>query len=190
MYDATKLVTNYNDNGVTIEGNVAGATLTAGVVETNGTAVGTYTNAPNAANTVTITTPFAMSDGISNYNVTTNITMEIKEEVLAITCPTQQADTEKVYDGQPISYTVQPSTDLATVVYSTDGGNTWNTEVPSLTDAGTKLVKAKATAPNYATVYCQYTLKVTPKPVTVTITGNYDTKTYDAAAHTESGQSP
>ena len=169
VYDAAKLVTNYNDNGVTIEGNAAGATLTAGVVETNGTAVGSYTNAPNATNTVTITTPFAISDGISNYTVSYNIVMEIKEEVLVITCPTHQADTEKVYDGTAISYTVQPSTNLATVVYSIDGGNTWNSEVPSLTEAGTKLVKVKASAPNYATVYCQYTLKVTPKPVTITV---------------------
>jgi len=187
VYDATKLVTNYNDNGVTLVGNAAGATLTAGVVETNGTAVATYTNAPNATNTVTITTPFAMSDGLSNYTVTYDISMKIKEDVLTLTCPTQQVDTEKVYDGTSISYTAQPSANIATVEYSTDGGNTWNQTPPSLTNAGELQVKVRASAANYATAYCQFTLKVNPMPVTVTITGNNDTKNYNGTEQTVEG---
>ena len=186
VYDNSPLVVNYNDNNVSISGNAANAHLTAGKVTTNGTAVGIYTYANQ---TVTITEPCAMSDGIANYNVSYDITMEITQSQVVINCPTAQSDTEKVYDGTPISYTVSASTgtgDPVTVEYSTDNTN-WSTNKPSRTDVGETQVYVRASADNYATQYCQYKLKVTPLAVTVTVTGNHDTKTYDAAEHTAEG---
>ena len=189
VYDNSPLVVNYNDNNVLISGNAANAHLTAGKVTTNGTAVGIYTYANQ---TVTITEPFAMSDGIANYNVSYDITMEITQSQVVITCPTAQSDTEKVYDGTPISYTVSASTgtgETVTVEYSTDYPEyqNWNTTAPSRTDVGDTLVYVRAYAANYATQYCKYKLKVTPLAVTVRVTGNHDTKTYDAAEHTVEG---
>ena len=186
VYDNSPLVTNYNDNGVSISGNAANAHLSAGKVTTTGTAVGIYTYANQ---TVTITEPFAMSDGITNYNVTYDITMEITQSQVVINCPTAQSDTEKVYNGTPISYTVSASTgtgENVTVEYSTDN-QSWSTTKPSRTDVGETQVYVRAYAANYATQYCQYKLKVTPLAVTVTVTGNHDTKTYDAAEHTAEG---
>ena len=186
VYDNSPLVVNYNNNNVSISGNAANAHLTAGKVTTNGTAVGIYTYANQ---TVTITESFAMSDGIANYNVLYDITMEITQSQVVINCPTAQSDTEKVYNGTPISYTVSASTgtgDPVTVEYSTDNTN-WSTNKPSRTDVGETQVYVRASADNYATQYCQYKLKVTPLAVTVTVTGNHDTKTYDAAEHTAEG---
>ena len=186
VYDASPLVTSFGNDGVSIEGNATGAYLTAGAVTTNGSTVGDYTY---AANTVTINPAFAMSDGISNYTVSYDITMKIKENELTMYCPVNQADTQKVYDGTPISYTVTAvaGSSNALVEYSTDN-NTWSsTTVPSRTDAGETVVYVRASADNYAMKYCHFTLKVTPKPVTVTITGNHDSKTYDATLHTVEG---
>ena len=186
VYDASPLVTSFGNDGVSIEGNASGAQLTAGVVTTNGSTVGDYTYADNA---VTITTPFAMSDGISNYTVSYDITMKIKENELTMYCPVNQADTQKVYDGTPISYTVSAvaGSSSALVEYSTDNLNWSSTTVPSRTDVGETVVYVRASADNYAMKYCHFTLKVTPKPVTVTITGNHDSKPYDATPHTVEG---
>ncbi len=184
FYDGTALVSAYDSTGVSISGNVAGEVLTAGKVTTNGSAVGTYTN---AANTVTINTPFDITNGISNYDVTYTITMTINSNTtLAMTCPTSQSDTVKVYDGTPISYTVTAAvatSDSVKVEYSTDNLHWSATEVPSLTTVGTQKVYVRASANNYDTSYCQYTLKVTPRPVTVTV-ADANPVVYDGNEHT------
>ena len=188
FYDGTALVSAYDSTGVSISGNVAGEVLTAGKVTTNGSAVGTYTN---VANTVTINTPFNITNGISNYDVTYTITMTINSNTtLAMTCPTSQSDTVKVYDGTPISYTVTAAvatSDPVKVEYSTDNLHWSATEVPSLTTVGTQKVYVRASANNYDTSYCQYTLKVTQRPVT--ITANSDSKMYDGTALTNASYS-
>ena len=183
FYDGTALVSAYDSTGVTISGNVAGEVLTAGKVTTNGSVVDTYTN---AANTVTINTPFNITNGISNYDVTYTITMTINSNTkLAMTCPTSQSDTVKVYDGTPISYTVTANvatSDPVKVEYSTDNLH-WSTDVPSLTNVGTQPVYVRASANNYDTSYCQYTLKVTRRPVTVTV-ADANPVVYDGNEHT------
>ena len=184
VYTNSLFVRAYNGLGVSLEGNATGAHLTAGKVSTTGSAVGTYTY---EAGTVTITEPFAMSDNIANYNVSYDITMRINQSQVSITCPT--SDPEKVYDGDPIPYTVSASVstgETVTVEYSINN-TTWGPDMPSRTDVGETHVYVKASAPNYAPQYCDFTLKVTPRPVTVTVTGNHDTKTYDAAEHTAEG---
>ena len=76
---------------------------------------------------------------------------------------------EGIYDAQPhgsdVTVTVKDGT---TVEYSTDGGKTWTTEPPTITDVGEIPVLVRATNPGYNTVEAEVTLKVTPRPVTVT----------------------
>ncbi|MBR2558934.1 MAG: hypothetical protein IKE37_00700, partial [Firmicutes bacterium] len=54
------------------------------------------------------------------------------------------------------------------VEYSTDGGETWTTEPPSITDAGEEDYIVKVTNPDYEDAEDDGTLVVTPKPVTIT----------------------
>ncbi|MBR3992166.1 MAG: sortase, partial [Clostridia bacterium] len=76
---------------------------------------------------------------------------------------------EGIYDAQPhgadVTVTVKDGT---TVEYSTDGGKTWTTDPPTITNGGEIPVLVRATNPGYNTVEAEVTLKVTPRPVTVT----------------------
>lgn len=77
---------------------------------------------------------------------------------------------EGEYSGSPYSTAAKPSvSEGTTVYYSIDGGETWTTEAPARTNAGTVNVKVKAenSRSENKTAYCEYTIKVTPKPVTV-----------------------
>ena len=91
----------------------------------------------------------------------------------------------KVYDGKPLTGGAKASvTEGTTITYSIDG-ETWTTEVPSITDVGTLNVTAKAENPNYDTITVDYTLTVTTKEVIVT-TPDKD-KVYDGTALTAEG---
>ena len=73
-----------------------------------------------------------------------------------------------VYDGQshqPVATVNIPG--KTRIEYSTDNGQTWTTKAPSIRDVGEQKVLVRATNPNYETVTAEYTLKVTPAPVTV-----------------------
>ena len=73
-----------------------------------------------------------------------------------------------VYDGQPHSVIGTPNIpDGTTVEYSTDGGATWTTTPPELTDVGELPVTVRATNPNYEPVTGSATLRVEPAAVTV-----------------------
>lgn len=96
---------------------------------------------------------------------------------LTLTCE----DKSKEYDGTALSYTATPSVTTGTTVsYSTDGGTTWSTTVPSITNVSESplTVNVKAENSNYATATCNFTLTITPKPLTITVN---DTKVYDGA---------
>lgn len=96
---------------------------------------------------------------------------------LTLTCE----DKSKEYDGTALSYTATPSVTTGTTVsYSTDGGTTWSTTVPSITNVSESplTVNVKAENSNYATATCQFTLTITPKPLTITVN---DTKVYDGS---------
>ena len=85
---------------------------------------------------------------------------------------------KKEYNGEALNGEVKASvTEGTTIKYSVNGTD-WTTEVPSITDVDKLIVKAKAENPNYATVYANYTMEVTPKAVTVT--ANDSSKTYGA----------
>ena len=84
---------------------------------------------------------------------------------------------EGVYDALPHSVTATPSyVEGTTVEYSIDGGVTWTTEPPSITDVGTIEVMARATNDTYGRAIATGTLTVHPRPVTVT--ANPDGKVY------------
>ena len=90
-----------------------------------------------------------------------------------------------VYDGSEHGVaavaTVQEGT---TVEYSTDGGTTWSDTVPTVKDVSEVTVMVRATNPNYSEATAEYTLKVTPAPLSI-VTGSA-TKVYDGSALTSS----
>lgn len=71
------------------------------------------------------------------------------------------------YDGGSHSGTVTPSPAGATIQYSTDNGETWTADEPTITNVGTINVKVKATLEGYLPAENTYALEVTPKDVTV-----------------------
>ncbi|MBR3416580.1 MAG: sortase [Clostridia bacterium] len=76
---------------------------------------------------------------------------------------------EGIYDAQPHGTTVTVTvTDGTTIEYSTDGGVTWSTVPPTITNVGEIPVIVRATNPGYKTVTATVTLKVHPRPVVVT----------------------
>ena len=105
---------------------------------------------------------------------------------------------EKVYDGTPLSATASASLTIkegdetktldVPVQYSTDGGETWTSDAPSLTnvrysggEVSALTVQVKTNDPNFEEKTTSYTLKVTQRPITVSAT---DTKTYNGADQT------
>ena len=68
-------------------------------------------------------------------------------------------------------------TDGTTIEYSTDGGTTWTTDVPSITNAGKLTYQVKATNANYDDVTANGTLTVDKAPLT--ISSYSQTCTYD-----------
>ncbi len=78
---------------------------------------------------------------------------------------------EKTYDGKELKGTIcAPEGTSFAYSYSDDGGTIWidsDTEL-GIKNVGTRLVKVVATNPNYEDATCEYTLEVTPRPVTVT----------------------
>ncbi|MDO4485015.1 MAG: InlB B-repeat-containing protein, partial [Bacillota bacterium] len=95
---------------------------------------------------------------------------------------------EGTYDGHNHSVTDAQVTgaDGYTISYRTDG-ETWKDTAPSIKDVGTITVYVKATKPGYKTLNTKVTLKVTPKPVTITaeaaekVYGSADPKFKNAA---------
>ena len=95
-------------------------------------------------------------------------------------------DYEDWYDGATHEGGATPSVaEGTTISYSTDGGDTWTSEAPSITDVGTVNYKVKAENPNYETSTAEGTLKVKPQPVQ--INAKSASKPYDGTALTESG---
>ena len=103
-YDGTDFVSTYAATGAgyTVMGLVEGDAVTAGAVTTTGNKnAGTYTGTGLASETSLITTPFATTKGISNYNVTYDFTQKITKRIVHIAT----ADSSRLYDGTPL---VQP----------------------------------------------------------------------------------
>ena len=100
---------------------------------------------------------------------------------------------EGEYDGEAhgitasIATIVDPAVETAKTVlwYSTDGRN-WSRENPTFTNVGTYTVYVQARNSSYERypVTEEAQVVITPKKVTVTVTGNSDTVIYDGKEHT------
>ena len=101
-------------------------------------------------------------------------------------------DLEKVYDGKPLSATAKATLTIkdadgnekkldVPVLYSTDNGATWSEKAPSITDVDEVAVQVKTNSENFEEMTTSYTLKVTPKEITVSDTA---TETYDGTEKT------
>ena len=87
---------------------------------------------------------------------------------------------EGVYDANEHTITVDNVLDGDVVEYSYDGGETWTTNLNQYKDVTETTIKVRVTNANYdpSLVELEGTVKITPKPVTVT--ANSDSKTYGA----------
>ena len=116
---------------------------------------------------------------VGNYCVTTaegTLTITSSDDI-DLVCPSGN-DITKVYDATPLTATATASgvnNDEIVIEYSTDNEN-WSTTAPSITNVGEELVYVRATNANYDTKTCQYTLSVTPRPLTIKLTAS---KHYD-----------
>lgn len=81
------------------------------------------------------------------------------------------------YDGASHGEAATANVEGATIEYSTDGGTTWTTAFPTIKNVGEINVTVKASMANYSDATAEYTLKVTPRPVT--LTSETASKTYD-----------
>lgn len=86
------------------------------------------------------------------------------------------------YDGQTHNGNVT-ATEGATLSYSTDNGETWTATEPTIKNVGEIKVIVKASMANYSDATAEYTLKVTPR--SVTITSETASKPYDGTALTK-----
>ena len=81
------------------------------------------------------------------------------------------------YDGASHGEAATANVDGATIEYSTDGGNTWTTTFPTVTNVSdSTTVNVRATKTGYAPADATYTLTVNPR--SVTLTGESATRTY------------
>lgn len=116
--------------------------------------VGTYTITPSGAGTQ------------GNYTVKyeTGTFTITKEKAFAITAVSY----EGTYDGKAHAggYTgdIPEGTEIS---YSTDGGKTWTSEAPSLTNVGSLTYIVKAENPNYEDVTAEGTITINPKAITI-----------------------
>lgn len=169
MYDGTPLtkheVTYGGDNFVAGEGVDIAYT-------------GSQTIVGSSDNTFT----FNLKNGTAkeNYNITTNYG-ELKvtdSDKLSVTATGYSGK----YDGQTHNGNVT-ATEGATLSYSTDNGETWTATEPTIKNVGEIKVIVKASMANYSDATAEYTLKVTPRPVT--LTSETASKPYDGTPFTK-----
>ena len=137
-------------------------------------ATGSVTNVSEGSvtNTIVYTTTDTFVEG--NYNITKD------EGKLSITESGELSVTATGYDGKYDGQTHNgkvTATVGATLSYSIDGGKTWMTDFPTIKNVGEINVIVKASMANYSDATADYTLKVTPRPVT--LTSETATKPYD-----------
>ena len=141
------------------------------------TYTGSQTDVGNSKNTFT----FKFKDGTAeeNYDITPDYgTLEVtNSDKLTVTATGYDGK----YDGQTHNGNVT-ATEGATLSYSTDNGATWTATAPTIKNVGEINVIVKASMANYSDATAKYTLKVTPRPVT--LTSETASKTYDGTALT------
>ena len=130
-YDQTALTVPYDSAIVSVEGLMSGDALTAGVVTTNAVDAATYTH---TGGTVNITTDFATTMGIDNYEVIYNITLNIAPRT-GVVVTVQEHGAEYEYDGSTHSasgYSISINDPLYLESYFTFSGDA------SVTGTGTE----------------------------------------------------
>ena len=142
----------------------------------------TYTGSQTIVGSSDNTFTFNLKNGTAkeNYNITTNYG-ELKvtdSDKLSVTATGYSGK----YDGQTHNGNVT-ATEGATLSYSTDNGKTWTATEPTIKNVGEINVIVKASMANYSDATAKYTLKVTPRPVT--LTSETASKPYDGTALTK-----
>lgn len=142
----------------------------------------TYTGSQTIVGSSDNTFTFNLKNGTAkeNYNITTNYG-ELKvtdSDKLTVSA----TDYDSIYDGQTHNGNVT-ATEGATLSYSTDNGKTWTATEPTIKNVGEIHVIVKASMANYSDATAKYTLKVTPRPVT--LTSETASKPYDGTALTK-----
>lgn len=126
---------------------------------------GSQTEVGSSSNTITGHT-------LKDNTLAENYTITYKPGTLEVTTNDEKLTVSAsgytgTYDGDSHSGTVTPSLAGATIQYSTDNGETWTANEPTITNVGTITVKVKATLEGYLPAENTYALEVTPKDVTV-----------------------
>ena len=143
-------------------------TITAGHQKAKGTDVGVYTGTLEDELVYTVRD----RNGLDVTDAYENITVRVGK--LTITPATgltvNAVDYEGVYDGNahPGGGTAN-ITEGTTYTYSTDGGTTWSSTIPSITDVGEMEYMVKASNKNYQDATDTGTLKVNPRPILLTV---------------------
>ena len=142
----------------------------------------TYTGSQTIVGSSDNTFTFNLKNGTAkeNYNITTNYgKLEVTDSDKLTVTATGYSDK---YDGQTHNGNVT-ATEGATLSYSTDNGKTWTATEPTIKNVGEIKVIVKASMANYSNATAEYTLKVTPRPVT--LTSETASKPYDGTALTK-----
>jgi len=176
-------------HGLTTANNMNQYVDIAYEVKIGGTVVGIYTVKAGDNTGTWNTDDLVMTDsavGDYIYNVTCKVTDKnngsatykngegdgIGTMTLSITANTgltvSGKDYKDKYDGASHGEAATANVDGATIKYSIDGGNTWTTDFPTIKNVGEINVTVKASMANYSDATATYTLKVTPRPVTIT----------------------
>lgn len=126
---------------------------------------GSQTEVGSSSNTITGHT-------LKDNTLAENYTITYKPGTLEVTTNDEKLTVSAsgytgTYDGGSHGGTVTPSLAGATIQYSTDNGETWTANEPTITNVGTITVKVKATLEGYLPAENTYALEVTPKDVTV-----------------------
>ena len=168
--------------------------ITYTVTDKDNNVVGTYVVKANETTgtwTPTETTATPANVGTYTYNVTCVVSdaTENGAEPVTLSGPMTLSITENKgltvsgtdytvkYDGASHGKAATASVEGATIEYSIDGGTTWTTIVPTIKNVGEIKVIVKASMANYSDATAEYTLKVTPR--TVTLKSETASKTYD-----------
>lgn len=169
--------------------------ITYTVTDKDNNVVGTYVvKANETTGTWTAGTAAATTSpdvGTYNYNVTCVVSdaTENGAEPVTKSGPMTLSITEKkgltvsgtdyngMYDGKSHGEAATANVEGAIIEYSTDGGNTWITAVPTVKNVSdSTTVNVRATKTGYIPAEATYNLNVTPR--SVTLTGESDTRTY------------
>ena len=173
-YDGEAFVSDYvyQTDGYTITGLQGAATITNGAVTSSGNAVGTYIDSA-ATNYASITTDFATSDDISNYEVTYDFKQVINKAEITITAEdkTKQYDNNAATDPALTAVVTGAPADGIPPVYSLSREAGQN--------AGEYAITVTAEAddnPNYTVNTVAATFSITKAPLTIKLdtTKNYD----------------